>query len=110
MKKTIECTAYREQVRTFYRYTFTHGDRRFDRVRECTGPLSRGEFLACIESIEEAKNVGFTPDIIKVTSMAVYANCHDLQKLSKSSELFRVACVLKLLLEENNIRILLKTR
>jgi hypothetical protein len=110
MKNKIECSAYKEQTRTFYRYTFTHQGARIDRVRECTGPLSRGEFLACIEAIEEAKKVGFVPEVIKVTSKAVKAHCYDISNLSKTSELFRVACVLSLLLQEGDIKIQLDPR
>lgn len=106
----ITCTSYKEGTRTFYNIYMLTQSEPVSITREVVGTLARAEFLACIEALELARKWEFKKGFnISVTSKAVYAHTDDSSVLSRTSDLFRAACVLKLLLEETGAKLTLES-
>lgn len=97
----INCTAYKQEGKTYYQYEID-GERV---IKETSGTLVKAEFLACIESLILAKEKGLRDFILTVGSKGVYVNFFDMPNLAKTSDLFRSACVMKLLCDELGVKV-----
>jgi ribonuclease HI len=97
----INCTAYKQDGKTIYQYEI-EGEMF---TKETTGTLAKAEFLACIEALILAKEKGMKDFTLTVNSKGVYVNFFDLPNLAKNSDLFRSACVMKLLCEELGVKV-----
>lgn len=97
----INCTAYKQDGKTIYQYEID-GELV---TKETMGTLAKAEFMACVEALLIAQQRGITDTVLTVKSKGVYINFFDLPNLAKNSDLFRSACLMKLLCEELRIRV-----
>lgn len=101
----ITCKAYIENGKTYYTYIVDTGKESIINTKESVGTLARAEFLACIDALNLANSLSMKHIRLQVNSKAIYFHTKTLSALAKKSDLFRLACVLKLLIDEMEVKI-----